>query len=259
MSTSTSTPPTEAAPVIEPSAEDRAVDRWGLPQVLGHVEEVTTLIEKTSALIDEGLVEDTPELRAKICERMGIPADADLPPVPPVPDRFPTESERLKRAKLIELLDVGLVSLGVWPFVDGVELPEPLKLRGQLILHVSRDLNHEVLELGPLALRVMLSFNRQPRLCVLPWECIWNMRNQEHDASGPVPSPCPTCGVPPQQLVFFPPEGEHGTPPRIQALGCANHGGVHTGAFFGAPSGLVCDVVEAWEVGRAGFAKPEEG
>lgn len=87
--------------------------------------------------------------------------------------RFPDPSEREKRARLIEMLDVGKVMVYVDPRRPGVDLP--IHLRGQVAvpLNLSRRFGLDVFEIGPLSVKASLSFGGERHLCVLPYRAIF--------------------------------------------------------------------------------------
>ncbi|MFN3196973.1 MAG: ClpXP protease specificity-enhancing factor SspB [Bradymonadia bacterium] len=87
--------------------------------------------------------------------------------------RFPTESERAKRAKLDTMLADGLVYVHLDARPEEVEVPDHLKGEMTLTLSLSRKFRLETFELGPLAVRVSLSFNGERFPCVLPWSRIF--------------------------------------------------------------------------------------
>lgn len=83
--------------------------------------------------------------------------------------RFPTDSERQKRAHLQSMLEDGLVFIHLDARPAEVDVPAHLKGELALTLSVSRRFGLDVLELGPLALKASLSFGGVRHLCVIPW------------------------------------------------------------------------------------------
>ncbi|MCB9549380.1 MAG: hypothetical protein H6706_26565 [Myxococcales bacterium] len=91
--------------------------------------------------------------------------------------RFPTATERERRARLIELLDEGKVLIQVAPRHPGVDLPAHLRDELAVGLALSRRFGLPVLELGPLEVRASLSFHGERYLCVVPWMAVFSMRS----------------------------------------------------------------------------------
>ncbi len=89
--------------------------------------------------------------------------------------RFPDPSEREKRARLIALLDEGLVQVHVDARRDGVEVPAHLRDDPMLVLNLSRRFQLDVFEVGPLEVKASLSFGGNRQICVLPWSAVWAM------------------------------------------------------------------------------------
>ena len=105
--------------------------------------------------------------------------------------RFPTESERTRRAKLIELLDRGLVEVHLDARREGVDVPEHLRDNPMLVLNLSRRFGLEVLELGPLVIKASLGFGTERYLCVMPWNAIWAFISKVDDEQVVFPDAVP--------------------------------------------------------------------
>ncbi len=87
--------------------------------------------------------------------------------------RFPTASEREKRAQLLELIDQGLISVTLDARRPGVQVPAQLAKNPALVLNLSRNFHLDILEFEPLVIKANLSFGGVRFLCVLPYEAIY--------------------------------------------------------------------------------------
>ena len=87
--------------------------------------------------------------------------------------RFPTASEREKRAQLLELIDKGLISVTLDARRPGVQVPAQLAKNPALVLNLSRNFHLDILEFEPLVIKANLSFGGVRFLCVLPYEAIY--------------------------------------------------------------------------------------
>ena len=105
--------------------------------------------------------------------------------------RFPSESERQKRARLIELLDTGVVLVNLDPRVEGADVPTQFRQQPVLGLNLSRRYHLDVFEVGPLAVKASLSFGGDRYLCVLPWTAIFSMSAQADGTSESWPESFP--------------------------------------------------------------------
>lgn len=89
--------------------------------------------------------------------------------------RFPDPSEREKRSRLVEMLDVGKVMVYIDPRHPGVEVPRHLRGQVAVPLNLSRRFQLETFDVGPLAVKASLSFGGTRYLCVLPYRAIFGL------------------------------------------------------------------------------------
>jgi stringent starvation protein B len=90
--------------------------------------------------------------------------------------RFPTPAEREKRARLLSLLDEGMVLVRIDASRTGVDVPPHLLGTPGLALNLSRRFRGP-LEVGPLEVRATLSFNGVQHTCVLPYDAVYLMQS----------------------------------------------------------------------------------
>lgn len=90
--------------------------------------------------------------------------------------RFPTPAEREKRARLLSLLDEGMVLVRIDASRSDVDVPAHLLGTPGLALNLSRRFRGP-LEVGPLEVRATLSFNGVQHTCVLPYDAIYLMQS----------------------------------------------------------------------------------
>ncbi len=97
----------------------------------------------------------------------------------PMLARFPSEAERTRRARLIELLDEGLVLVHLDARRSGVEVPANHAEDPALVLKLSRRFHLPEFEVGPLAVVAALSCAGERFRCVLPYDAIFAFSTQE--------------------------------------------------------------------------------
>ena len=105
--------------------------------------------------------------------------------------RLPTPSEREKRARLRELLDVGMVMVHVDTRQENVDVPPHLAGEPALALNLSRRFKSPV-EVGPTQVKATLSFGGVRYECHLPWSAIFSMRSHVDDTHYIFPDDVPT-------------------------------------------------------------------
>ncbi len=93
--------------------------------------------------------------------------------------RFPDPQEREKRARLIEMLEVGKVMVYVNPARPGVDLPPHLQGQIAVPLNLSRRFQLETFEIGPLSVKASLSFGGERYLCVVPYGAVFGLYGHE--------------------------------------------------------------------------------
>ena len=95
------------------------------------------------------------------------------PPEQPTPIslHFPSADDRTKREALIDLLDMGKVSVFIVSWFDGVDIPAHLKDQTIVHLHLSRRFESPP-EIGLKEIRATLSFGSDLYPCVLPWGAV---------------------------------------------------------------------------------------
>ncbi len=91
--------------------------------------------------------------------------------------RFPTPTERQKRARLLSLLDDGMVLVRIDATHEGVDVPEHLRGTPGLALNLSYRFRAPVFEVGPFAVQASLSFGGDRHLCVLPYDAIYLLQS----------------------------------------------------------------------------------
>ncbi len=155
--------------------------------------------------------------------------------------RLPSQSERLKRAKLIYLLDDGVVSIGVITGAPGVDLPASRDGHIFSTLNLSRAYNLDTFDVGLTEIKASLSFGSERYLCVIPWDAVFEIEGAAHPSPPLDPVRCRACGEEP--LVHW--RASAGAPPlKIEAfelVRCRCEGDAHR-----APSGLVRDSRVEW-------------
>lgn len=80
-----------------------------------------------------------------------------------------------KKDRLLALLDEGLVALHINARHPDVLVPEAHKSNSQLVLNLSYRFRLDDLHISETEVRVTLSFQGSPFLCVLPMEAIWGL------------------------------------------------------------------------------------
>ncbi len=93
--------------------------------------------------------------------------------------RFPTSAEREKRARMLSLLDEGMVLVRIDASRPAVDVPAHLLGTPGLALNLSRRFRG-ALEVGPLEVRAALSFNGVQHTCVLPYDAIYLMQSHSN-------------------------------------------------------------------------------
>lgn len=93
--------------------------------------------------------------------------------------RFPTSAEREKRARMLSLLDEGMVLVRIDASRPAVDVPAHLLGTPGLALNLSRRFRGP-LEVGPLEVRAALSFNGVQHTCVLPYDAIYLMQSHSN-------------------------------------------------------------------------------